>query len=147
MIWLDTTPERAEGNAAPVWQRNVTISGRVFDVYGTPFGGEIIFALQGAGGTGTYARMTSGTVDILGPLLWCVSQGLNLGSPPVLTQVYFGWEITNTDTFLGSGATQVSNFIVNNFTYNWELATAPPLLGPRWAGQRAVTVPYRAGRR
>jgi hypothetical protein len=41
----------------------------------------------------------------------------------------------------------VSNFIVNNFTYNWELATAPPLLGPRWAGQRAVTVPYRAGRR
>ena len=138
MIWMYTTPERAIGNNAPLWQPDVQVSGLMFDVYGTPFGGEIIFVLQGPGGTGTYAQMASGTIDILGPLLWCQANGINLGDPPVLTLIYFGWEICNTDTYLGSGVTTTENFICNSFTYNWSMAAgAPPAPAFRRAGQAA----------
>jgi len=147
MIWLDTSPERLADQPAPLWQANVQISGRMFDVYGTPFGGEIIMALQGPGGTGTYARITSGTIDILGPLNWCVSQGLNLGNPPYLTSLDFLWEICNTDTYLGSGVTQTENFICNNFTYNWELGGQAPVSYRPNLVNRAVTIPVRIGRR
>lgn len=149
MIWVYTSPERAIGNSATLWQPNITINGYTYDVYGTPFGGELIFALQGPGGTGTYAQLPSGTADILGPLLWCVSQGINLGNPPILNSSNFGWEICNTDTYLGSGATQADNFIVSSFAYGVQLASQPvpvPLI-PSRPGQRAVTSRYRAGRR
>jgi Putative Ig domain len=146
MIWMDTTPERSISTGVTnVWHRNVTVGGRTYDVYGDPFGGEIIFALQGPGGTGTFARMTSGTIDILSVLNWCVSQGLNLGNPPYINSIYFGWEICNTDTYLGSGATATENFITNNFTYNWQLAPgAGPVMAPVITN-RVVTVPVRAG--
>ena len=71
-----------------------------------------------------FARMTSGTIDILSVLLWCIDQGLNLGDPPYLNSAYFGWEICNTDTYLGSGATGTEYFVCNNFTYNWSLRPA-----------------------
>ena len=148
MIWMNTTPERAISNGQiPLWHANVAAGGPgglLYDVYGTPYGGEIIFVLQGPGGTGTYARMDSGTIDLLTPLQWCAANGIDLGNPPFITEILFGWEITNTDTYLGSGTTQAENFVVNSFTYNVQLATPATWRIP---GQRAVTRPYRAGRR
>jgi hypothetical protein len=144
MVWPYTSPERAIGNAAPLFAPDVTIGAFTYDVYGS-VGSEIIFAIQGPGGTGTYAQMTSGTIDVLGPILWCQSHGLNMGSPPFFSAIDFGWEICNTDTYLGSGVTQTENFIVNDFTYVWQLAGQPPASYRPNLVNRVATIPARIG--
>lgn len=170
MLWLDTSAERGTGGAI-LHTPNLTfgIPGQVFDFYyyPTPYpngpvaGAELIFILQGAGGSGTFAHMSSGTVDVLGPLNWLVSQGYDLGNsgspsytpfavPPYLSLILFGWEVCNTDTIPGAAATTQSDiFITNSFAYNYALAGAGP--APVMAARpglvnRAVTVPVRIGR-
>jgi hypothetical protein len=129
MLWLDTSTERNTGGAI-LHTPDLTFGGLTFDLYYYPnpypngpiTGAELIFILQGAGGSGTFGHLTAGTVDILGPLNYLVSQGFNLGAPPYLYLSLFGWEICNTDVQPDSGTTQASTFICNSFTYNYALS-------------------------
>ena len=140
MLWLDTSPERGTGGAI-LHTQNLEFGGYMFDFYyyPTPYpdgpvaGAELIFILQGEGGSGTFGHMTSGTVDILGPLNWLVEQGFDLGNggapdytpaavTPYLYLSLFGWEMCNTDTYPASASTAAQTFICNSFTYNYTLA-------------------------
>jgi hypothetical protein len=92
MIWVDNV-NRGTGGAAKIG--TAVIGGQDFTVYqygGT--GGEIIFSLDGSGGTGTFANQQSGTVDILGALDWVQSNGY--ASDLSISQIDFGWEICST---------------------------------------------------
>lgn len=129
MLWLDTSTERGTGGAI-LYTPNLTFGSQTYDLYYYPVpypngpvqGAELIFILQGAGGSGTFGHLASGTVDILGPLNYLVGQGFNLGSPSYLYLSLFGWEICNTDVQPDSGTTEAKTFIVNNFTYNAALS-------------------------
>ena len=93
MIWTDNV-NRGSGGAKLLAQ-NQAIGGRQFDVYqdgGT--GGEIIFSLNGAGGSGTFAQETSGTVDILATLRWVQDHGY--ASNITIGEIEAGWEICST---------------------------------------------------
>jgi Glycosyl hydrolase family 12 len=92
MIWVDNV-NRGAGGAAKIG--TAVIRGQDFTIYqygGT--GGEIIFSLDGIGGTGTFANQQSGTVDILGALDWVLSKGY--ASDLRISQIDFGWEICST---------------------------------------------------
>lgn len=165
MLWLDTSTERMAGGAI-LHTPNLTFGGgNTFDFYYYPqpypngpiAGAELIFILQGPGGSGTFGHMTKGTVDLLGPLNWLISQGFDLGNsgppaytpqavPPVLSLNLFGWEICNTDSIANaSAATTTENFIVNDFYYTYTLA-APATAPIRPAiVNRVAAVPARIG--
>jgi large repetitive protein len=129
MIWLDTSTERGAGGAI-LYTPNLNFGGLMFDLYYYPYpypsgpvqGAELMFILQGAGGAGTFGNLTSGTVDLLGPMNYLISQGFFLGNPAYLYLSLFGWEICNTDTAPGSGVTGTDTYIVNSFTYNYTLS-------------------------
>jgi hypothetical protein len=72
MVWNDTV-NRCDPGAfgGTTLATGVVTGGNVYDVY--RYGGagaEIIFVLEGSGGPGTCAQVTSGTVDLLGVLRW-----------------------------------------------------------------------------
>lgn len=140
MLWLDTSPERGTGGAI-LHTPNLEFGGHMFDFYYYPdpypdgpiAGAELIFILQGEGGSGTFGHMTSGTVDILGPLNWLVEQGFDLGNAgppdwtpaavtPYIDLILFGWEMCNTDLYPAAAATGAQTFICNSFTYDYTLA-------------------------
>ena len=92
MIWLDNV-NRAAGGATQIG--TAAISGQKFTVYrfgGT--GGEIIFSLDGAGGTQTFAQQPNGSVDILGVLDWVQSHGY--ASNMTVSLIDFTFEICST---------------------------------------------------
>ena len=106
MIWTDNV-NRGAGGASLLASHQV-IGGQSFDVYQFGgAGGEIIFSLNGAGGSGKFANETSGTVDILGTLAWVQSHGY--ASNISIGQIDAGWEICSTgggpETFTMSGFT------------------------------------------
>jgi Glycosyl hydrolase family 12 len=92
MIWVDNV-NRGAGGAAKIG--TAVIGGQNFTVYRYGgAGGEIIFSLDGTGGTGTFANQQSGTVNILGALDWVQSNGY--ASDLRISQIDFGWEICST---------------------------------------------------
>jgi hypothetical protein len=106
MIWTDNVNRGAGG--ANLLASDQVIGGQSFDVYQYGgAGGEIIFSLNDAGGSGTFANETSGTVDILGTLAWVQSHGY--ASNISIGQIDAGWEICSTgggpETFTMSGFT------------------------------------------
>ena len=106
MIWTDNVNRGAGG--AKLLASDQVIGGQSFDVYQYGgAGGEIIFSLNGAAGSGTFANETSGTVDILGTLAWVQSHGY--ASDITIGQIDAGWEICSTGggpgTFTMSGFT------------------------------------------
>lgn len=94
MVWTDNVGRCNSGAQGTLLAASQVVAGQVYDVYryGGP-GNEIIFSLQGAGGTGTCAQQPGDTVDILAILGW-----VNANVAPVtgLGQVQFGWEICST---------------------------------------------------
>jgi hypothetical protein len=92
MIWLDNV-NRAAGGAVQIG--TASIGGQSFTVYQHGgAGGEIIFSLDGSGGTGTFANQPNGTVDILGVLDWVQSHGYV--SNMTVSLIDFGYEICST---------------------------------------------------
>lgn len=123
MIWMDISPDRGAGGAL-LHTPNLTFGSYTYDLYYYPYpypngpaeGAELMFMLQGAGGSGTFGRVQSGTVDILSPLQWLGSNlGFNLGeqngAAPYFTLSFFGWEVCLTD-----GA---EDFICLDHYYSW----------------------------
>jgi hypothetical protein len=105
MVWVDNV-NRGTGGAAKIG--TAAIGKQHFTVYqfgGT--GGEIIFSLDGPGGTGTFAHETSGTVNILGTLRWVQAHGYVKNVK--ISQIDFGWELCSTG---GSAET----FTMKHFT-------------------------------
>jgi hypothetical protein len=93
MVWVDNV--NRESGGATLLAASQAVGGQSFDVYRYGgAGGEIIFSLNGTGGTGTFANESSGTVDILGVLAWVQSRGYASGT--TIGQVDFGWEICST---------------------------------------------------
>ena len=92
MIWLDNVNRHA-GGATQIG--TASIGGQNFTVYrfGST-GGEIIFSLDGAGGTNTFAQQSSGSVDILGVLDWVQSHGY--ASNMTMSLLDFTFEICST---------------------------------------------------
>lgn len=72
MVWNDTVNRCNSGAfGGTTLGTGVTIAGNIYDVY--RYGGdgaEIIFVLEGAGGAGTCAQVSSGSVDLIGILNW-----------------------------------------------------------------------------
>jgi len=92
MIWVDNV-NRGTGGSDQIG--TATIGGQDFTVYQYGGkGGEIIFSLDGSGGTGTFANEASGSVDILGTLNWVQAHGYV--SNIKIGQIDFGWEICTT---------------------------------------------------
>ena len=105
MIWVDNV-NRGTGGATKIG--TATISNQHFTVYQFGgAGGEIIFSLDGSGGTGTFANETSGTVNILGTLSWVQAHGYVKNI--TISQIDFGWELCSTG---GSAET----FTMKHFT-------------------------------
>jgi hypothetical protein len=77
MVWTDTVGRCNTGAFGSTLLGTATISGKNFTVhrYGGA-GAEIIFVEDGAGGSGTCAQDSSGTVDLLGVLNWVQSRRL-----------------------------------------------------------------------
>jgi hypothetical protein len=110
MIWTDNVNRGAGG--AKLLASDQVIGRQPFDVYQYGgAGGEIIFSLNGTGGSGTFANETSGTVDILGTLAWVQSH--RYASNIKIGQIDAGWEICSTgggpETFAMSGFTLTGN--------------------------------------
>lgn len=97
MFWVDTKGRCDEGAYGSTLLGHAVIDGQDWTVhrYGGP-GAEVIFVLDGAGGTGTCAQQSSGSVNIKAGIDWLVTNGFETG-PAVLTQVNTGWEITSAD--------------------------------------------------
>jgi hypothetical protein len=77
MVWTDTVGRCNEGAFGSTLLGTATIGGKNFTVHrygGT--GAEIIFVEDGAGGSGTCATDSSGTVDLKGVLQWVQDHGL-----------------------------------------------------------------------
>jgi hypothetical protein len=92
MIWVDNV-NRGTGGATKIG--TATISNQHFTVYQFGgAGGEIIFSLDGSGGTGTFAKETSGTVSILNTLRWVQAHGYVKNI--TISQIDFGWELCST---------------------------------------------------
>lgn len=77
MVWNDVVNRCSSGAfGSTTLATGVTIGGNTYDVY--RYGGvgaEIIFVLEGSGGAGTCAQVSSGSVDILGVLNWLQTNG------------------------------------------------------------------------
>jgi len=97
MFWVDTKGRCNEGAFGSTVLGHAVLDGQNWTVhrYGGS-GAEIIFVLDGAGGTGTCAQQHSGTVNIKAGLEWLVANGFETG-PAVIAQVNTGWEITSAD--------------------------------------------------
>jgi hypothetical protein len=105
MIWVDNV-NRGTGGATKIG--TATIGKQHFTVYQYGgAGGEIIFSLDGPGGTGTFAHETSGTVNILSTLRWVQAHGYV--KDIAISQIDFGWELCSTG---GSAET----FTMKHFT-------------------------------
>jgi len=100
MFWTDTTGRCNTGAFGSTLLGHAVIDGQSWTVhrYGG-YGAEIIFVLDGAGGSGTCAKQPSGAINIKAGLDWLVAGGF-IPAHPVLSQVNSGWEITQA-----SGAT------------------------------------------
>lgn len=119
MIWVDNV-NRGTGGASQIG--TATIGGQKFTVYQFGgAGGEIIFSLDGSGGTGTFANETSGTVDILATLRWVQAHGY--ATNITIGQIDFGWELCSTG---GSNET----FSMKHFTITPGLVAATRLKSP-----------------
>jgi hypothetical protein len=105
MFWVDVHGRCNEGAFGPTVLGHAVIDGQAWTVhrYGS-FGDEIIFVLDGAGGTGTCAQQSSGTINIKAGIDWLTANGFVTGAP-VMSQLNTGWEITSADntTFTVSG--------------------------------------------
>jgi hypothetical protein len=97
MFWVDTKGRCNEGAFGGTVLGHATIGGQAWTVhrYGGA-GAEIIFVLDGAGGTGTCAQQSSGTIDIKAGVQWLVAGGYVPAGPNV-TQLNTGWEITSAE--------------------------------------------------
>jgi hypothetical protein len=105
MVWVDNV-NRGTGGATKIG--TATTFKQHFTVYQFGgAGGEIIFSLDGSGGTGTFANETSGTVHILSVLDWVQAHGYVKNI--TISQIDFGWELCSTG---GSAET----FTMNHFT-------------------------------
>lgn len=114
MFWADTHGRCNEGAFGGTVLGNATIDGQNWTVhrYGGP-GAEIIFVLDGAGGSGTCAQQSSGTIDILAGFQWLVSNGY-MTSLGTLAQLNTGWEITSADN---------STFSMNSYSITAQVAS------------------------
>jgi hypothetical protein len=97
MFWVDTHGRCDTGAFGGTVLGHAVLDGQNWTVhrYGGA-GAEVIFVLDGAGGSGTCAQQSSGTIDIKAGLQWLVANGFESG-PIVLSQVNTGWEITQAD--------------------------------------------------
>ncbi|MBO0882541.1 MAG: DUF4082 domain-containing protein [Mycobacterium sp.] len=97
MFWVDTHGRCNEGAFGGTLLGHAVLDGQNWTVhrYGGP-GAEIIFVLDGAGGTGTCAQQSSGTIDIKAGFNWLTTNGFVTG-PVVMSQLNTGWEITSAD--------------------------------------------------
>lgn len=97
MFWADTHGRCNEGAFGSTVLGHAVLDGQNWTVhrYGG-FGAEIIFVLDGSGGTGTCAQQSSGTIDIKAGFNWLTANGFVTG-PVVLSQLNTGWEITSAD--------------------------------------------------
>lgn len=97
MFWVDTHGRCNEGAFGSTLLGHATIDGQNWTVhrYGGS-GAEIIFVLDGAGGSGTCANQTAGSINIKAGLEWLVANGFETG-PPVIGQLNTGYEITSAD--------------------------------------------------
>jgi hypothetical protein len=97
MFWVDVKGRCNEGAFGGTVLGHATIAGQNWTVhrYGGA-GAEIIFVLDGPGGSGTCATQSSGTIDIKAGVDWLVAGGFVLANPSV-TQLNTGWEITSAE--------------------------------------------------
>jgi hypothetical protein len=95
MFWVDTLGRCNEGAFGGTVLGHAVIDGQNWTVhrYGGA-GAEIIFVLDGDGGSGTCAQQHSGTIDIKAGVQWLTDQKILTG-PPVMDQLNTGWEITS----------------------------------------------------
>lgn len=95
MFWVDTKGRCNTGAFGGTVLGHATIGGQNWTVhrYGDA-GAEIIFVLDGPGGSGTCAQQRSGAIDIKAGVAWLVAQGFVQRGPKV-TQLNTGWEITS----------------------------------------------------
>lgn len=96
MFWVDTHGRCNEGAYGSTLLGQAVLDGQNWTVhrYGGA-GAEIIFVLDGAGGSGTCAQQTSGTVNIKAGFDWLAAHGYL--SNPQISQLNTGWEITSAD--------------------------------------------------
>ena len=95
MVWQDVQSRCNAGSyGGTKLATGVTIGGHVYDVYryGSA-GAEVIFVEEGAGGPGTCAQDSSGTVDLLGVLKEAVSLGISVTK---VGEITFTFEICST---------------------------------------------------
>jgi len=95
MIWNDTVNRCNPGAfGSTTLAKGVTIGGNAYDVY--RYGGagaEIIFVLEGAGGAGTCAQVSSGSADLLGVLRWVSA---NVTAITYVSLIDYTFEICST---------------------------------------------------
>jgi hypothetical protein len=97
MFWVDVKGRCNEGAFGGTILGHAVIDGQNWTVhrYGNT-GAEIIFVLDGTGGTGTCAQQNSGTINIKAGVDWLVANGAVPANPSV-TQLNTGWEITSAE--------------------------------------------------
>lgn len=97
MFWTDTHGRCDEGAFGGTLLGHAVLDGQSWTVhrYGDP-GAEIIFVLDGAGGSGTCAQERSGTVNVKAGFDWLAAGGFTQG-PQKISQLNTGWEITSAD--------------------------------------------------
>jgi len=98
MFWADTHGRCNAGAYGGTVLGHAVLDGQNWTVhrYGGP-GAEIIFVLDGAGGSGTCAQQSSGDINIKAGLNWLASNGF-IQSPVIIgDQLNTGWEITSAD--------------------------------------------------
>lgn len=98
MFWVDTNGRCDTGAFGGTVLGHAVLGGQHWTVhrYGGA-GAEIIFVLDGPGGSGTCAQQHSGTIDIKAGLEWLIAGGFENG-PAVLSQINTGWEITQASS-------------------------------------------------
>jgi hypothetical protein len=109
MFWADTLNRCNGGAFGGTILGHAVLEGQNWTVhrYGGA-GAEIIFVLDGPGGTGTCARQQAGTVDVKAGLEWLAAGGF-IPNPVILTQVNTGFEICSS----ASGRFTVSSYSIN----------------------------------
>lgn len=113
MFWMDTTGRCNDGAFGPETLGHATLAGQNYTVHRWgSYGDEIIFVLDGAGGPGTCAKQSSGSIPVKAGLDWLQANGFILANAgdsahPVVSNIDAGWEITQA-----SNAT----FKVNSFS-------------------------------
>jgi hypothetical protein len=98
MFWVDTHGRCDAGAFGSTLLGHAVLDGQNWTVhrYGGP-GAEIIFVLDGPGGTGTCAQQSSGTINIKAGFDWLTSNGFITTGQKTITQLNTGWEITSAD--------------------------------------------------